>query len=98
MPDFTSSEVFSKLLSGLPSLLSHRKPVMTTYIESISNTHEESCNIENGFANHTLMFNSTSMKTLSKAKNLTIPWYLLYLIDKNHENRIISIVPAIIIR
>jgi hypothetical protein len=36
------------------------------------------------------------MKTLSNAKNLTIPWYLLYLIDKNHEKKMISIVPAII--
>ena len=31
---------------------------------------------------------------LSKAKNLAIPWYLLYLIDKNHEKRIMKIVPA----
>jgi hypothetical protein len=35
------------------------------------------------------------MKQLSNAKNLTIPWYLLYLIDKNHEKRIISTVPMI---
>jgi hypothetical protein len=57
----------------LPSLLSSRKPVITTYMESKSRIHETSCKIENGFTNHTLMFNNTRMKTLSKAKNLTIP-------------------------
>jgi hypothetical protein len=35
------------------------------------------------------------MKMLSNAKKRAIPWYLLYLIDKNHEKRIIKIVPVI---
>ena len=44
--------------------------------------------------NQTFRFRSTRMKTLSKAKNLAIPWYLLYFIDKNQEKRIIKTVPA----
>jgi hypothetical protein len=35
------------------------------------------------------------MKTLTNAKNLAKPWYLLYLIDRNQEKRMISTVPAI---
>jgi hypothetical protein len=35
------------------------------------------------------------MKTLSNAKNLAMPWYLLNLRDKNHEKSTIKTVPEI---
>jgi hypothetical protein len=63
-------------------------------MDKIRSAHEISCSGEKGFLNQILMFNKTRIKTLSKAKNLTMPWYLLYLTDKNQEKRMIKIVPV----